>query len=332
MQVCPQCTHVQKPERTQDSGQPRRCPQCHADLPTEAIHSEPFDLPVPLRPLSAVSELGPLDDSLPVPLRPATDYRLERPKSAPPRAPQLQVVSAPDGESTAPTRQLPPPGVPPMLSIGPTIQPPATAAQITLPDSQGSAKAKSGSQPPSEPPDSRPQPLESVRADRSTTQAKPIVLSVDPAAPVVVAPRDPEPAAASSVQHPATTPRPASNPPSNPPSNLPSDSAQMGRLAARAGSTQSAKPISLTGRSPTPAATSQSSASSPQGDVPLSAMFSMAASRQSLASQTPQALKLGWLIAGLALAALLLLLTILVLVERSRDTGPPLLPPTGSMQ
>jgi hypothetical protein len=190
-----------------------------------------------------------------------------------------------------------------MLSIGPTIQPPATAAQITLPDSQGSAKAKSGSQPPSEPPDSRPQPLESVRADRSTTQAKPIVLSVDPAAPVVVAPRDPEPAAA-----------------------------QMGRLAARAGSTQSAKPISLTGRSPTPAATSQSSASSPQGDVPLSAMFSMAASRQSLASQTPQALKLGWVIAGLALAALLLLLTILVLVERSRESGQPLLPPTGSMQ
>jgi len=66
--------------------------------------------------------------------------------------------------------------------------------------------------------------------------------------------------------------------------------------------------------------------------MPLSAMFSMAASRQSLTSQTPQALKLGWLIAGLALAALLLLLTILVLVERSRDTGPPLLPPTGSMQ
>jgi hypothetical protein len=61
-------------------------------------------------------------------------------------------------------------------------------------------------------------------------------------------------------------------------------------------------------------------------------MFSMAASRQSLTSQTPQALKLGWLIAGLALAALLLLLTILVLVERSRDTGPPLLPPAGSMQ
>jgi hypothetical protein len=106
----------------------------------------------------------------------------------------------------------------------------------------------------------------------------------------------------------------------------------MGRLAARAGSTQSAKPISLTGRSPTPAATSQSSASSLQGDVPLSAMFSMAASRQSLASQTPQALKLGWVIAGLALAALLLLLTILVLVERSREAGQPLLPPTGSMQ
>jgi hypothetical protein len=328
MQVCPQCTHVQKPERAQDNGQPRRCPQCHADLPTEAIHSEPFDLPVPLRPLSAVSALGPLDDSLPVPLRPATDYRLERPKSAPPRAPQLQVVSAPDGESAAPTRQLPPPGVLPMLSIGPTNQPPATAAQITLPDSQGSAKAKSGSQPPSEPPDSRPQPTDSIRADRSTMQAKPIVLSVDPAEPVVAAPRVPEPAAASSVQHPATTPRPPSNPPSNPPS----DSAQMGRLAARAGSTQSAKPISLTGRSPTPAATSQSSASSLQGDVPLSAMFSMAASRQSLASQTPQALKLGWVIAGLALAALLLLLTILVLVERSREAGQPLLPPTGSMQ
>jgi hypothetical protein len=68
--------------------------------------------------------------------------------------------------------------------------------------------------------------------------------------------------------------------------------------------------------------------------MPLSAMFSMAASRQSMTSQTPQALKLGWLIAGLALAALLLLLTILVLVERNRDrdAGPPLLPPSASMQ
>ena len=39
-----------------------------------------------------------------------------------------------------------------------------------------------------------------------------------------------------------------------------------------------------------------------------------------------------WPASGLALAALLLLLTILVLVERSRESGQPLLPPTGSMQ
>jgi hypothetical protein len=78
---------------------------------------------------------------------------------------------------------------------------------------------------------------------------------------------------------------------------------------------------------------SQNSASSQPGDLPFAAMFSMAASRQSQASQTPQALKLGWVIAGLSLAALLLLLTILVLVERSRqDAPPPLLPPTSSMQ
>ena len=51
--------------------------------------------------------------------------------------------------------------------------------------------------------------------------------------------------------------------------------------------------------------------------MPILTMFSMAASRQSLTSQTPQALKLGWLIAGLILAALLLLLLILVLVDKT---------------
>ena len=76
---------------------------------------------------------------------------------------------------------------------------------------------------------------------------------------------------------------------------------------------------------------SQNSAGSQPGDMPLSTMFSMAASRQSPDLADTHALKLGWLIAGLALAALLLLLTILVLVDRGPTGNQPALPTTGTM-
>ena len=148
----------------------------------------------------------------------------------------------------------------------------------------------------------------------------------------IVMPIDPPAAERADSKPIVDRPTPITSASTGQPSSSPGDPAQLGRLAVRAGSTQSAKPVSTTGRSPTPS--SQNSATSQPGDMPLSAMFSMAASRQSMTSQTPQALKLGWLIAGLALAALLLLLTILVLVERNRDrdAGPPLLPPSASMQ
>lgn len=326
MQVCSQCAHTLLPEPNRPSGERRHCPHCKADLPTEEVPSELFDLPVPLRQLPTPLTSQAEEDALPVPLRPALDYRKERPKSSPPHPPPLHVVVPSERPDSRPPRHLPPPGVLPTLSIGPTSNPPPSAAQITMPEQLGPGKATTGSRPLSDPADpadpARHEPGEGVRADRSTTNAKPLVL------PLETTVSDSSPGDEST-----TADRPASNP-SPPvqaqPSPPPTDPVQLGRLAARAGSTQSAKPISLTAKSPAPL--SQNSASSQPGDMPLSAMFSMAASRQSLTSQTPQALKLGWLIAGLALAALLLLLTILVLVERSRDTGPPLLPPAGSMQ
>jgi len=284
---------------------------------------------VPLRSLSATASSEPQFDALPVPLRPAHDYRSERPTSAPPRSPILQVVPSRKERTEPVLRQFPPPGVLPMLSIGPTSHPPLSAAQITLPEQLHAGRAATGSQPPSDSGEQRSPPSEVVRADRSTTNARPIALPLDSVGPVA-APTSSVTTERIDSEPPSIPPvSPPSQPPSNPPSQPPGDSGQMGRLAARAGSTQSAKPISLTGRSPTPA--SENSAFSQPGEMPLSAMFSMAASRQSLTSQTPQALKLGWVIAGLALAALLLLLTILVLIERSRDSTP-LLPPTSSMQ
>ncbi len=323
MQVCSQCAHTLLPEPNRHSGERRHCPHCKADLPTEEVPSELFDLPVPLRQLPAPLASQAEEDALPVPLRPAVDYRKDRPKSTPPHPPPLHVVAQPEQRDSRPPRQWPPPGVPVTLSIGPTSNPPLSAAQITMPEPPGPGKPATGSRPASEPPEPpRLAPGEGVRADRSTTNAKPLVLPTE----LTVSDSSTE-AFASTADRPAPHPSPPAVAQPSPP---PIDPVPLGRLAARAGSTQSAKPISLAAKSPAPL--SQNSASSQPGDMPLSAMFSMAASRQSLTSQTPQALKLGWLIAGLALAALLLLLTILVLVERSRDTGPPLLPPAGSMQ
>lgn len=320
MQVCSQCSHTVSSEPSRASGERRHCPHCNAELPTEDVPVELFDLPVPLRSPSGPLAVQSDEDSLPVPIRPVPEYRKERPKSTPPLAPQLHVVMANEEPVIAPPRQLPPPGVLPMLSIGPTKNPPPSAAQITMPEQPAVSKS------PSQPPlpavvPAPPAPVEPIRPDRSTTQAKPIVMPIDP------------PAAERADSKPIVDrPTPITSASTGQPSSSPGDPAQLGRLAVRAGSTQSARPVSTTGRSPTPS--SQNSATSQPGDMPLSAMFSMAASRQSMTSQTPQALKLGWLIAGLALAALLLLLTILVLVERNRDrdAGPPLLPPSASMQ
>ncbi|MBL8636028.1 MAG: hypothetical protein JNM40_22575 [Myxococcales bacterium] len=319
MQVCSQCSHTVSSAPSRVSGERRHCPHCNAELPTEDVPLELFDLPVPLRPPSGQFKAQTDEDILPVPLRPVPDYRKERQKSTPPHAPQLHVVMANEEPVITPPRPLQQPIAMLTLSIGPTQNPPPSAAQITMPEQP------IGSKSPSAPPQAvsvavAPTPSDGARADRSTTSAKPIVLPMEP-------PRE-----RSESKPVIERPTPVTSASSAQPSPSPGDPAQLGRLAARAGSTQSAKPVSTTGRSPTPS--SQNSANSQPGDMPLSAMFSMAASRQSLASQTPQALKLGWLIAGLALAALLLLLTILVLVERSRDrdAGPPLLPPSASMQ
>ncbi len=321
MQVCSQCSHTVSSAPSRAGGERRHCPHCNAELPTEDVPLELFDLPVPLRsptgPLKALSD----EDSLPVPLRPVPEYRKERQKSSPPQAPQLHVVMANEEPVIAPPRQHPSPSAMPTLSIGPTQHPPPSAAQITMPEPPIVTKSPSG------PPQAAsvaaaPAPSDGARADRSTTSAKPLLLPIE------------APHSERADSKPMTErPTPVTSASTGQPSPSPSDPAQLGRLAARAGSTQSAKPVSTTtGRSPTPS--SQNSASSQPGEMPLSAMFSMAASRQSLTSQTPQALKLGWLIAGLALAALLLLLTILVLVERSRDhdAGPPLMSPSASMQ
>lgn len=321
MQVCSQCSHTVSSAPSRVSGERRHCPHCNAELPTEDVPLELFDLPIPLRPPSGQLKAQADEDILPVPLRPVPEYRKERQKSTPPQAPQLHVVMANEEPVIAPPRQPPQqPIAMPTLSIGPTQNPPPSAAQITMPEQPNVSKS------PSAPPQAVSvavalAPSDGARADRSTTSAKPIVL-----------PLEPPPPERSESKPVIERPTPVTSASSAQPASNPGDPAQLGRLAARAGSTQSAKPVSTTGRSPTPS--SQNSANSQPGDMPLSAMFSMAASRQSLTSQTPQALKLGWLIAGLALAALLLLLTILVLVERSRDrdAGPPLLPPSASMQ
>ena len=81
MQVCSQCAHTLLPEPNRPSGERRHCPHCKADLSTEEVPSELFDLPVPLRQLPAPLTSQAEEDALPVPLRPALDYRKERPKS-----------------------------------------------------------------------------------------------------------------------------------------------------------------------------------------------------------------------------------------------------------
>ncbi len=324
MQVCPQCTHELGSAIDLEAGVVRRCPHCGVDVQHAAVHTELLDLPVPLRAPSP--HLRMHEESLPVPLRAAPDYRLERPKSSPPRQPQprpvsLSVVAGEPAADALIERLMPPPGVP-TLSVGPISNPPPTAAQITLPDQAG-PKTSSPSLPTISAPQLKLDISERSQAERSTTDAKPIVLAMERGEPASAqaAPTD-------------SAPQVGVDPPSPPASQPPvsaSDSAQLAKLSVRAGSTQSAKPISLAARSPTPS--SQNSAGSQPGEMPLSAMFSLAASRQSLTSQTPQALKLGWLISGLALAALLLLLTILVLIERGRPDPPaPLVPQAGSMQ
>lgn len=321
MQVCPQCNRELSTTSDLDLGGTLACPHCGVELPSAAVPSELYDLPVPLRPSSP--QLRMAEESLPVPLRPAPDYRSERPRSSPPRPMPLSIVQAePDNEPRP--RQLPPPGVP-SFTVGPLSHPPPSAAQITLPDQVG-AKITSPSQPVVSPPEPKPDLTERSIAERSTTEAKPIVLPKEPTDAIEPSPSPSKPSEPAAKAAAAENP----SPPASQPAVSVSDSGQLAKLSPRAGSTQSAKPISQAARSPTPS--SQNSAGSQPGDMPLSTMFSMAASRQSLTSQTPQALKLGWLIAGLALAALLLLLTILVLVDRSQPGTQPSLPATGTPQ
>ena len=320
MQVCPQCTHELSTASDLELGAPFACPHCGATLPLTAVHSELYDLPVPLRPSSPHLRMN--EESLPVPLREAPDYRSERPRSSPPRPLPLALLPT-ETEGEPRLRQLLPPGVP-TFSVGPISNPPATAAQITLPE-QAAAKITSPSQPAILASDIRIDHEARSLAERSTTQAKPIVLEHEP--PPSVEPQGSEAKPAEPTTKPIVVDPPIVS--ASQPVATSVDPGPLAKLSPRAGSTQSAKPISLAARSPTPS--SQNSAGSQPGDMPLSTMFSMAASRQSLTSQTPQALKLGWLIAGLALAALLLLLTILVLVDRGPTGNQPALPTTGTM-
>ena len=106
MQVCSQCSHTVSSEPSRASGERRHCPHCNAELPTEDVPVELFDLPVPLRSPSGPLAVQSDEDSLPVPIRPVPEYRKERPKSTPPLAPQLHVVMANEEPVIAPPRQL----------------------------------------------------------------------------------------------------------------------------------------------------------------------------------------------------------------------------------
>lgn len=294
------------------------CLACLNKAPSDLPKAEWVSLPVPIR---SRSESRPESESLPVPLRSVSDKQPDRPTSVPPRMTHTSNLPRASlfHEETKPPRKPPHPVVS-TYGGGMSANLPPSAAQITLPEPVAQ-KPGVGTQTD----DSRPAQI------------------VSPREPTAISPKQPEEDSIVSTRSsrtdeapPLSSSRPemtsaTANLTTAVPSFPPQEPVVLGKLAALANANPVAKTTAPAGRSPMPS--SQNSASSQPGDLPFAAMFSMAASRQSQASQTPQALKLGWVIAGLSLAALLLLLTILVLVERSRqDAPPPLLPPTSSMQ
>ena len=104
--VRPQCTHELAPQVTSNWGRLSPVRTVGSRCRFTAVHSELYDLPVPLRPSSPHPRMN--EESLPVPLREAPDYRSERPRSSPPRPLPLALLPA-ETEGEPRLRQLPSP-------------------------------------------------------------------------------------------------------------------------------------------------------------------------------------------------------------------------------